>query len=269
MAASRRQRGIGCAALVLALGCSSGTDRPGSALSGGAPQTGGGHGSSGDVPDDDDDASTSDGDAADSGDASDGMHDGGSTADPATSGAAGDTTAAGGDATTADGGGESSGGDGPSDDGGQGSGETGAVDPCAAPPQPAACDQLDGLAVYCVAPGGSLMVPGAVSYDVGFPEGLPALGVGAPGLGYILESTPITCEPLGCDHATGLGNSPLAPGKICEVAFDHDVAGPTIGTGVYTITVGDDAPAGDYAMGYVTNVGAVALDPDFWIRVGP
>jgi len=140
------------------------------------------------------------------------------------------------------------------------------ADPCtvALPP---ACDMLDGLAVVCVAPGGAVVVPGTLSYPPGFPDGLPAMGLGAPMLGYLPESYPLACTPIGCDLAIGDGNSEGSGGAICEIAFDNTLDDVAIGSAAYVVTVDADAAPGDYRLSLLANAGATPQTPDVWLRV--
>ncbi len=129
----------------------------------------------------------------------------------------------------------------------------------------AACDQKDGLAVYCMTPGGTYRTGGTIAYGPGFPEGLPALGLGAPGLGYVPATYPFTCEAKGMRFATSEQN---VVGKICEAIFENMIVENVQGSAVYTVTAAPDAGPGDYPFGFQTNVGATALTPSFWLRVG-
>jgi hypothetical protein len=128
-----------------------------------------------------------------------------------------------------------------------------------------ACDQLMGLDVFCIPPGGSHVAQAAVSYGTGFPQGLPAMGAGQPGLGYIQQTEPFTCIAQAGDHGVATNNT--AGGRICEVIFDNNVASTVTGTGTYTIIADSAASPGDYAFGFTSNSGTTVLTPNFYIRV--
>jgi hypothetical protein len=129
-----------------------------------------------------------------------------------------------------------------------------------------ACGEKDGLEVFCVAPGGSHRTSGTIVYGAGFPDGLPALGIGAPKLGYIPVSYPFVCQAKG--GAGAISDHNVADGKICEAIFENTVSAEVSGKVDYVITAGVDAGTGDYLFGLTTNVGARFLEPNFWIRIG-
>ena len=127
------------------------------------------------------------------------------------------------------------------------------------------CDQLNGLDVFCIAPGGMHMMQAAVSYGMGFPQGLPAMGAGQPGLGYIQTTVPFTCVAQAGDYGVATNNT--AGGRICEVIFDNNVPGVVTGTGTYTIIADSTASPSDYLFGFTANSGTTVLTPNFYLRV--
>jgi hypothetical protein len=141
---------------------------------------------------------------------------------------------------------------------------------CTSYTAPSPCSTKNGLEVYCVMAGTTIVMKGQVSYPAH--ASVAALGVGSvfgqqmTSLGYFLATDPFTCVPTGCDHAVGYGNSG-ANGKICEVAFDLTQPTTMTGSGLYAIAVDANAADGDYLLGYVANTWTV-LTPDFYLRIG-
>jgi hypothetical protein len=136
---------------------------------------------------------------------------------------------------------------------------------------PTPCDTRDGLSVYCLPPGGSIVMRGEVDYPAR--ASIVALGVGSVtqdgfSLGYFSMNDPFTCQPTGCTNATGYGNSGVG-GAICEVTFDLTLPADAVGTALYTITAKPDAPNGDYRVGFQANYVWHIVTPGFYLRVGP
>jgi hypothetical protein len=142
---------------------------------------------------------------------------------------------------------------------------------CASYVIPIPCDTRDGLSVYCLPPGGSMVMRGEVDYPAR--SSIVALGVGSVtqdgfNLGYFSTNDPFTCQPTGCMNATGYGNSGVG-GAICEVTFDLTLPTDAVGTALYTITAKPDAPSGDYRVGFQANYVWHIVTPSFYLRVGP
>lgn len=121
----------------------------------------------------------------------------------------------------------------------------------------------DGLQIICVNASGSHTAQGTINYGSGFPTGLPAMGMGAPNLGYIPISYPFTCAATDGTLSVSVNNT--AGGKICEVIFNNAI--PGTGDATYTITADANAPKGDYIFGLNANAGATVAEPSFYIRV--
>lgn len=98
------------------------------------------------------------------------------------------------------------------------------------------CAVKDGLNVYCLAPGQSFSTVGTLTYGPGFPAGLPAMGIGKPGLGYIPGDYPMTCIATPGMRGLSPANN-TAGGKICEVKFDNTNTGTATGTASYVVTI--------------------------------
>ncbi|MBS2020229.1 MAG: hypothetical protein JST00_45640 [Deltaproteobacteria bacterium] len=130
------------------------------------------------------------------------------------------------------------------------------------------CDVKDGLDVYCLAPGQSFTTKGTITYGPGFPSGLPAMGLGKPGVGYLPADYPMTCT-------ASPGARGLAPpnnsggGKICEVRFDNTNTATATGTASYVVSIPPSAPLADYAFGLVATNGTTVTEPAFYLRVAP
>ena len=131
--------------------------------------------------------------------------------------------------------------------------------------QPSCPQTINGLPAICIAPGRTYAVNGTIRYNPGWPSGLPALGLGAPKLGYIPIGYPFTCSAVGGTNSIAVSNT--ASGKICESIFTNANTATITGTASYTIAADANAPTGDYLFGLTTNTGATAVEPDFYIRV--
>jgi hypothetical protein len=128
------------------------------------------------------------------------------------------------------------------------------------------CDKIDDKTVYCLTSHVTFTAKGTLHYLPGMPDGLPAMGIGAPKLGYIPEASPFTC--LATRGANGVKEDNTASGKICEVIFDHAVTQATTGTATFTI-VADPGASGTYPFGLNANAGTTWDEPDFYLRVSP
>jgi hypothetical protein len=127
------------------------------------------------------------------------------------------------------------------------------------------CDKRDGLDVFCLPPGGTHLTRGTIVYGAGFPDGLPALGLGAPLLGYIPVSAPFTCVAKGGTRAISDHN--VADGKICEAIYENRVTSEVRGTASYVVTAAANAPEADTLFGLNANTGARWEEPNFYLRV--
>jgi hypothetical protein len=117
--------------------------------------------------------------------------------------------------------------------------------------------------MYYLEPGSSLTVTGTLEWDAGFNSPLPAMGLGAPGLGYIPADYPMTCTASG-----GVGGGNSNGSSICERTFNSTVAGS--GTASFTINVSPGAPRGEvYSLGLTSNGGSNVKEKNFNIRVTP
>jgi hypothetical protein len=149
---------------------------------------------------------------------------------------------------------------------------TPAPTPTLAPPAPSCpalgCHQ-EGVETVCNMPvGGTLDVVAAASYPPGFPSGLPAMGLGAPNLGYIPVDWPFTCTASGLDRAVGMGNSGVG-GKICEVNFDNTNTSAAMGRSSYRLKADPTLQPGPqlYQFGFTCNYGCSVLHPGFKVRI--
>jgi hypothetical protein len=130
------------------------------------------------------------------------------------------------------------------------------------------CAVKDGLDVYCLAPGQSFSTVGTITYGPGFPAGLPAMGIGKPGLGYIPADYPMTCVATPGTRGLSPPNN-TAGGKICEVKFDNTNTGTVTGTASYVVTIPASTPLADYSFGLVASAGTTISEPAFYLRVAP
>ena len=188
---------------------------------------------------------------------------------PGAGGGGGGTTGGGtvGGGTT--GGGTVGGGTGGSTGGSSGGGTVITPTPTPTPRCPSLGCQLEGAEIVCnLPPGGTLDVVSSASYPPGFPQGLPAMGLGAPNLGYIPVDWPFTCEAQGLDLAVGSGNSG-AGGKICEVNFDHTLQWVAQGRAAYRLRADASLQPGPqlYQFGFTCNTGCTPLHPGFKVRI--
>jgi hypothetical protein len=144
--------------------------------------------------------------------------------------------------------------------------------PTPLPPQvqcpQAGCKVENGVKVCDVAPGQSISFSASAEYPSGMPSLLPAMGIGAPLLGYFPADYPITCVPQLGQNAIGFGNSG-AGGKICEVSFNNSFMQNSLGSATYTLLISSSAQvsAQMFAVGYTCNHGCMPQDNGFYIRV--
>lgn len=134
---------------------------------------------------------------------------------------------------------------------------------------PALGCQQEGIDIVCNVPvGGTLDVVAGASYPAGFPSGLPAMGLGAPNLGYIPVDWPFTCTAAGLDRAVGMGNSGAGE-KICEVNFDNTNTSAAMGRASYRLKASSTLQAGPqlYQFGFTCNYGCTVLHPGFKVRI--
>jgi hypothetical protein len=127
------------------------------------------------------------------------------------------------------------------------------------------CGVMNGLFVICMRQGETFEAFASLTYGPGFPDGLPAMGLGKTELGYLPVDYPMTCVAKGELHAKSVNNT--AGGKICEVVFDNKVDASTKGTGTYTIKIDDGAKLGTYDVSYLANTGATPEVPGFYVKV--
>jgi hypothetical protein len=134
------------------------------------------------------------------------------------------------------------------------------------------CHEEAGIQVCNVQPGGNFTVAGTAHYGAGFPTILPALGLGAPRLGYIPPGFPFTCTAAGGERAVGTGNSllPGVDGRICEINFDNKNFTSATGTATYTVFAAGNAEPSDtllYDFGLNCNYGCTWDQADFKVRI--
>jgi len=128
--------------------------------------------------------------------------------------------------------------------------------------------QGDTLETCDVEPGGYMTSTGDLEWKAGFFSPLPAMGMGAPGLGYIPSGySGITCAAGSSYPGYGYGNS-TSDGKICEITFSTSYAAS--GSAYYYIYVAPGSTRGSrYQMSLTSNGGSNTKNVDFYVRVKP
>jgi hypothetical protein len=117
------------------------------------------------------------------------------------------------------------------------------------------CD--NGMYDVCVNPGSSFPATGTITFYPGLGNGLPAIGIGTPGLGYFRSTDPVASCSASGGTSTGTG--------YCE----NSVANPAGGTATvsFTVNIKPDAPAGYIFPVGITANGFISQEKDFRVQI--